>query len=285
MNELSLQHPTQTTPDCYLQARAHRGGSRACRLRPPPPRASALAMGGHRRPPARVLEPAAALRSLLPSVAHGKGSARMAALDGVRALALVWVLAYHVLVYRLVADADLAAEMDAPAPASAVGPWLNSWATQPVQSGHMGVDVFMVLSGFLLATLYAQEVCKSGAFRCALQRPAHACQLGNWGQSAACLLSSLPRLHTSSALPSLLTPSAPSPTLPRPPQVRALHGAPFPAPVARAGGGAGHQHAGGGHGGQRRALGVPCALVARAAHAEQPAAYRLHAGHDMVGAH
>ena len=57
---------------------------------------------------------------------------RIGALDGIRGLALIAVLAYHV------------------APGAARG-------------GFLGVDIFFVLSGFLLATLLLEEHARTGA--------------------------------------------------------------------------------------------------------------------------
>jgi len=53
------------------------------------------------------------------------------------------------------------------------GRWLNSWATQLWQNGGMGVDMFFVLSGFLISWFWLKEVQATGRFRCALSPASH----------------------------------------------------------------------------------------------------------------
>ena len=68
---------------------------------------------------------------------------RFYGLDHLRALAIVLVFAYH---YCIINNGDPS--------------WLNSLS----QFGWTGVDLFFVLSGFLIASLLFQEIKESGSF-------------------------------------------------------------------------------------------------------------------------
>lgn len=111
--------------------------------------------------------PRPALRSLAPSLAHGGASGgRFEALDGVRCIALFWVLIFHVAVGPAIEE-DLVDAVDTPT-ASIASRWMRSIPAQFVINGGQGVDVFFALSGFLIAHLYISEVSREGSFRCGL---------------------------------------------------------------------------------------------------------------------
>ena len=98
------------------------------RVSPSPPRASPDPVHQRSsRPPAPRLQPGATPSTATPRFPH------LAGLDGVRAIAVVAVLIYH-----------------------AGAGWLPG--------GFLGVDVFLVLSGFLITTLVAHEVEHTRAF-------------------------------------------------------------------------------------------------------------------------
>lgn len=70
---------------------------------------------------------------------------RLAFVDGLRALSALWVIAYDV--WRFNGDAEL------------------GWLTPLLRSGHLGVEVFMVLSGFCLFYPVAERRLKEGHWR------------------------------------------------------------------------------------------------------------------------
>lgn len=74
-----------------------------------------------------------------------KPVSRLAFVDGLRALSALWVIAYDV--WRFNRDPDL------------------GWLTPLFQSGHLGVEVFMVLSGFCLFYPIAERRLKPGHWR------------------------------------------------------------------------------------------------------------------------
>jgi len=65
---------------------------------------------------------------------HGKPFIRLGGLDGLRAIAVIAVVAYHL------------------------------WPDQ-LRAGFLGVDLFMVLSGFLITGLLIDERARAGAIR------------------------------------------------------------------------------------------------------------------------
>ena len=73
-------------------------------------------------------------------------STQLRSLDGIRALSILWMVSYHVLwlsQYYL-DEADLASLR-------------RSSALVPLWNGHLGVDVFFVMSGFLIARILMRE--------------------------------------------------------------------------------------------------------------------------------
>ncbi len=79
------------------------------------------------------------------------------ALDGVRALSILWVVLFH---------AGWYAAWHVPPPV--YGAMLLSPAMLPVWRGDFGVDVFFVLSGFLIAGMLADERAQTGRIRLGL---------------------------------------------------------------------------------------------------------------------
>ena len=71
------------------------------------------------------------------------GARSEAPLTGVRAFALLHVLAQHSAVLLALRGSDVAGA----ATSAAANGFLTSWAAQPVMSGDAGVDTFLVLSG------------------------------------------------------------------------------------------------------------------------------------------
>ena len=70
--------------------------------------------------------------------------------DGVRALAILWVMSYHLVLFHL-------GSFTAEAIGIATGRW-----TQWTSRGDMGVDLFFVISGYLIGTILLSEYRKSG---------------------------------------------------------------------------------------------------------------------------
>ncbi len=76
-----------------------------------------------------------------------------AALDGLRAIALLMVLLFHVVFITGMRFASSLALLRGdrsgapPAQVRVMTDWLRSWPTQPTAAGDMGVDIFFVLSG------------------------------------------------------------------------------------------------------------------------------------------
>ncbi|HET7216397.1 MAG TPA: acyltransferase [Vicinamibacterales bacterium] len=73
--------------------------------------------------------------------------------DGVRALAILWVMSYHLVLFHL-------GSFTTEAIAVATGPW-----TQWTSRGDMGVDLFFVISGYLIGTILLGEYRKTGGIR------------------------------------------------------------------------------------------------------------------------
>src|SRR5205085_924576 len=92
-------------------------------------------------PPPTVLSAskAACASRLADEANHGPGVARCRALDGLRGIAMLMVVLHHAYMF---------------APASA---WLAG--------GFIGVDLFFVLSGYLITTLLLAEAEKTGGVR------------------------------------------------------------------------------------------------------------------------
>jgi hypothetical protein len=84
---------------------------------------------------ARAWDPRPALRSLLPQPEQQE---RLAALDGLRALALLWVLAYHTAIWSMDGYQLAGADGESPATEGVAGAWLNSPVTQPWLNGDAG---------------------------------------------------------------------------------------------------------------------------------------------------
>ena len=73
--------------------------------------------------------------------------------DGVRALAILWVMSYHLVLFHL---GSFTAE--------AIGIASGTW-TQWTSRGDMGVDLFFVISGYLIGTILLREYRSSGTLR------------------------------------------------------------------------------------------------------------------------
>ena len=73
--------------------------------------------------------------------------------DGVRAIAILWVMSYHLVLFHL---GSFTAE--------AVGIATARW-TQWTSRGDMGVDLFFVISGYLIGTILLTEYRKSGTLQ------------------------------------------------------------------------------------------------------------------------
>lgn len=92
-------------------------------------------------------------------------------LDGIRAIAILWVIAYHTTFFYIVPYQFVAA-----------------WPQRLAMVGDLGVDVFFVLSGFLISSILLSELEKSGTiairrfyFRRALRiLPAYYVALAGW---------------------------------------------------------------------------------------------------------
>jgi peptidoglycan/LPS O-acetylase OafA/YrhL len=81
--------------------------------------------------------------------------------DGIRALAVLWVMSYHVVLFHLGSFTT-----------EAVGLATGRW-TQWTSRGDMGVDLFFVISGYLIGTILFGEYRKTGriqVFRFYLRR-------------------------------------------------------------------------------------------------------------------
>jgi peptidoglycan/LPS O-acetylase OafA/YrhL len=85
------------------------------------------------------------------------GPGHLRPLDGVRALSILWVVLFH---------AGWYAAWHIPPPAYVA--MLTSPAMLPVWRGDFGVDVFFVLSGFLIAGMLADERARTGGIRLGL---------------------------------------------------------------------------------------------------------------------
>src|SRR6476659_3945108 len=70
--------------------------------------------------------------------------------DGVRALAILWVISYHLVLFHL-------GSFTTEAVAVATGTW-----TQWTSRGDMGVDLFFVISGYLIGGILFAEYRRSG---------------------------------------------------------------------------------------------------------------------------
>ncbi len=73
--------------------------------------------------------------------------------DGVRAIAILWVMSYHLVLFHL---GSFTAE--------AIGIATARW-TQWTSRGDMGVDLFFVISGYLIGTILLTEYRKSGTLQ------------------------------------------------------------------------------------------------------------------------
>jgi peptidoglycan/LPS O-acetylase OafA/YrhL len=73
--------------------------------------------------------------------------------DGVRALAILWVMSYHLVLFHL-------GSFTAEAIGLATGRW-----TQWTSRGDMGVDLFFVISGYLIGTILLSEFRKTGTLQ------------------------------------------------------------------------------------------------------------------------
>src|SRR3954453_23601123 len=70
--------------------------------------------------------------------------------DGVRALAILWVISYHLVLFHLGSFTTEAVTV-------ATGTW-----TQWTSRGDMGVDLFFVISGYLIGSILFSEYRSSG---------------------------------------------------------------------------------------------------------------------------
>ena len=73
--------------------------------------------------------------------------------DGVRAIAILWVMSYHLVLFHL-------GSFTAEAVGIATGRW-----TQWTSRGDMGVDLFFVISGYLIGTILLTEYRASGTLQ------------------------------------------------------------------------------------------------------------------------
>ena len=64
-------------------------------------------------------------------------------LDGLRCIALLWVISYHSIM-KIDSNADN-------------GAFLNGWFLCFARNGDLGVDIFFVLSGFLISYILLRE--------------------------------------------------------------------------------------------------------------------------------
>jgi peptidoglycan/LPS O-acetylase OafA/YrhL len=88
------------------------------------------------------------------------GKIRFEALDGTRAIALLWVLLFHSWNYIIaILDTPGTLLLDKLS-------WARDrpWATLIIRTGDMGVDIFFVLSGFLIGFVLLNEYQKTGSF-------------------------------------------------------------------------------------------------------------------------
>jgi peptidoglycan/LPS O-acetylase OafA/YrhL len=73
--------------------------------------------------------------------------------DGVRAIAILWVMSYHLVLFHLGSFTT-----------EAIGVATGRW-TQWTSRGDMGVDLFFVISGYLIGTILLREYRKSGTLQ------------------------------------------------------------------------------------------------------------------------
>ena len=73
--------------------------------------------------------------------------------DGVRAIAILWVMSYHLVLFHLGSFTT-----------EAIGIATGRW-TQWTSRGDMGVDLFFVISGYLIGTILLTEYRKSGSLQ------------------------------------------------------------------------------------------------------------------------
>jgi peptidoglycan/LPS O-acetylase OafA/YrhL len=78
-----------------------------------------------------------------------------ASLDGLRALAALWVLTFHAVTIPLIT----------PITAAAIAPHVHGLLLRVVFAGHLSVDIFLVLAGFLMAHLLLRERDATGTVR------------------------------------------------------------------------------------------------------------------------
>ena len=73
--------------------------------------------------------------------------------DGVRAIAILWVMSYHLVLFHLGSFTT-----------EAIGIATGRW-TQWTSRGDMGVDLFFVISGYLIGTILLREYRNPGRCR------------------------------------------------------------------------------------------------------------------------
>jgi peptidoglycan/LPS O-acetylase OafA/YrhL len=87
----------------------------------------------------------------------------VAVLDGIRAVAVAWVVSHHC--FNGLLNLAMTVDPDFEQPVG-LDKYHGEWYTAPVRAGQAGVDVFFVLSGFLIAFLVGKEIRRTGSVNC-----------------------------------------------------------------------------------------------------------------------
>ncbi len=83
-----------------------------------------------------------------------RGPERFAPVDGLRAISVLWMIAFHAIYFVgwFVGREPFAG-------------LLSHNALRPLENGHLGVDIFFVISGYLIASLLLKELDRTGKIR------------------------------------------------------------------------------------------------------------------------